>query len=247
MIYASQNSHLGDIAWHCQILQLIGGSHEYYVPEEYAWQVREMVNGLVDVEVLTSEAPKEALSTWIACGRFEDRGVRYEHNIDLIEYLCRWGNEIARENGSEFWFERGDLLASFPAILRNFAAPEFDVLVVNSPPRSGQCPRWEQREMDCLIHELSNNCRVIQTNTPYEMFLGVIKASLCNIGNLSLRAKLVIAVAAGPAFGALNVWRTCPIYLLLDPIRLDYGEAHPVTHCASVGELRERLTKDGWL
>ncbi len=248
MNYTSANSHLGDIAWHCQIMQRIQPQcGRFIVPQEYFWQTQEMLEGC-DVKAQTVDMPgtyAEAVSTWIACGRFEQNGVRYEHNIDLVEYLCHWADQIALENGSAHKFERADLLSSFPAILRNVAAPEFDVLVINSPPRSGQCPGWDQGEMDVLIEQINHKNKVICTNAT-DAGVSVISGSLCNIGNLSLRAKLVIGVASGPIWGALNIWRTCPIYLFLDPIKLDYG-AGPIPAAASVDAMWDLLNKDGYL
>lgn len=242
MIYSSRNSHLGDIAWHCQILQRIPGHHLFWVPEEYRWQVAEMSP---QIHLLKNDPP-DALNTWIACARFEQQGVKYEHNIDLIEYLTRWAGAIGKEAGQLLPFERHDLLASFDAIKRNVVAPEFDVLIVNSPPKSGQCPKWDQGEMNGLISDLAHSYRVVCTNSlPHA--IPVISGSLCNIGNLSLRAKFVVGVASGPMFGALNIFRTCPIYIFLDPIVLNYGPDHPVNHAVSVEDMREQLKRDGYL
>lgn len=245
MIYSSRNSHLGDCAWHLQILQNVPGRHLYWVPEEYRWQLAECSP---DVCFLKHDPP-EGLNTWIACGRFEGQGIRYEHNTDLIEYLVRWANAIAKEAGAPSVLDRKDMLMSFPAIQRNVVAPDFDVLVINSPPRSGQCPRWDQGEMNELIYELADRYRLLVTNRNEEIENdpSFISASLCNIGNLSLRAELVIGVASGPIWGALNIWRTCPIYVFLDPIKLDYGRDHPVNHAVSVADTREQLKRDGWL
>lgn len=260
MIYTSANSHLGDICWHCQIMKWCGSGHTYYVPLEYHWQIHECLEGsdtrLLALEELKGDTDEDhARNTWIACGRFEP-DVHYENNIDLVEYLTRWAEKIGAEaNGCYTPYRRRDLLTSFPAILRNVVAPEFDVLVINSPPRSGQCPGWNEIEMDGLIEKLiwagSNSTkgirhRVLCTNKNMAN-AEVISASLCNIGNLSLRAKLVVGVASGPIWGALNIWRTCPIYVFLDPIRLNYGPEHPVHHAVSVADMTEQLTRDGWL
>lgn len=259
MIYTSANSHAGDICWALNVLTRIYGSHKFHCPVEYHWQLHELIEG-TEIELLPLEtAPPDALNTWIACGRFEHAGVRYANDIDMVDFLLRWSRAMMVEGGMPPTFhEREDLLFRFPAILRNVVAPEFDILVVNSPPLSGQCPGWDQGEMSALITELgTKQHRVLATNSTEETytivwhegkattsgFVKTISASICNIGNLSLRAKLVVAVASGAHWMVHNPWRTAPLYLFLDPIRLNYGKEIP--HAANVGEMRELLKE--WL
>lgn len=246
MIYTSGVSHAGDVVWALNVLTRIYGSHKFHCPVEYHWQLREALDGSVgDIELLPLEtAPADALNTWIACGRFEHAGVRYENNVDMVDFLLRWSRAMMVEGGMPPTFhEREDLLFRFPAIKRNVVAPEFDILVVNSPPLSGQCPGWDQGEMDGLIRDFSRKWKVLTTNNTAACFEEVktVSASLCNIGNLSLRAKLVVATASGAHWMVHNPWRTCPLYLFLDPIRLRYSETQEIPHAATVGEMRELL------
>lgn len=260
MIYTSANGHLGDTVWALHVICRIYGQHKFYCPREYHWQLFDIVADCKDcnIELLPLEdAPKDALNTWIACGRFEHAGVRYENNIDMVDYLLRWSRAMMVEGDMPPTFgNREDLLFDFPAICRNVVAPEFDVLVVNSPPLSGQCPGWDQGEMDGLIHDLAgigHGRRVLCTNpttADHFQLIGVrdynvntVSASLCNIGNLSLRAKLVVATASGAHWCIWNPWRTCPLYLFLSPQKLDYGQKIP--HAANVAEMREHLRE--WL
>lgn len=254
MIYTSANSHIGDCCWALNVLTRIYGSHKFHCPVEYHWQLHEIVVECLigcEIELLPLEtAPADALNTWIACGRFEHAGVRYENNVDMVDFLLRWSRAMMVEGGMPPTFhEREDLLFRFPAIKRNVVAPELDILVINGAPRSGQCPGWDNEEMDELISDLGFAHKVVCTNCTTaanddkEGFITTISASLCNIGNLSLRAKLIVAVASGAHWMVHNPWRTCPLYLFLDPIRLNYGKEIP--HAANVGEMRELLR--AWL
>lgn len=245
MIYTAANSHLGDCAWFCHVLRRIPGPHVYYVPVEYHWQIAECLEGC-DVELRdVKDAPPDALNTWIACGRFECMGVRYENNIDIVDYLHRWDNALLFEAGNALALkERKDLLFDFPAIRRNVVAPEFDVLVVNAAPRSGQCPKWSNHEMDDLIKLLSDRYKVVTTNNTTVEAVNTISASVCSIGNLALRAQFVVAVGTGPSWCIHSIWSGhIPSYVFLDPIRLDYGRTN-LKHAASIPEMISLLESD---
>lgn len=240
MIYTSANSHLGDIAWFCHVARRLKGTHQYYVPVEYHWQVAEMLEG-TQVELLDiKDAPPDALSTWIACGRFESQGVTYANQTDMVAYLMRWNNALLREAGEDFQFtKREEMLFNFGAIRRNLCAPQFDILVINSPPLSGQCHEWDQGQMDDLIHTLGNTGTVLCTNPC--RYAPSISASICGIGNLSLRAKKIVAVASGAHWMIHSPWsQHIEKTLFLDPIRLDYGGGN-IRHAKNVAEAREWL------
>lgn len=249
MIYTSANCHLGDVFWSCLALRKLGGRHQYYMPTEYHWQIAELLEGK-DVTLLPLEdAPPEAKNTWIACARFEPRVV-YRGDTDLVAYLMAWSNQLCEEAGEGHHFQkREDLLFDAPAILRHVDVPEFDALVINCPPRSGQCPGWKQDESDALIQKIGEKHRTIVTNPTTATNVHTISASVCGIGNLSLRAKFVVAVASGGHWMIWNKWATgdVPFYIFLDPIVLNFSEKLKVQFHGHCKGMAEALEKDGWL
>jgi len=145
--------------------------------------------------------------------------------------------------------ERRDLLFNAPAIQVGVPSPYFDVLVISAPPRSGQCPGWDQGEMDGLIQRLSEKYSVLTTNETQVSSLRVntVLAPLSAIGNLSMRAKFVVMVATGPSWGVHNIWTGhIPTYVFLNEIVLDYGRKN-LCHAKTVTEMTALLTRDGWI
>jgi hypothetical protein len=172
----------------------------------------------------------------------------WQNQSDVVDFLMKWSNLLCAENGIPPQFvNRQDMLADWPSIQRHAEAPEFDVLVVNALPLSGQIPRYENGEMNALIEELATKYQVLVTNdTPAK---GAIpyRGTLSQIANLGLRAKFVVANATGPSWGLHNVWsQEIPTYMLIDPYVLDYGR--PMTHDGLVTlGVRESLVAGGWL
>lgn len=247
MIYTSANGHLGDAVWSAIAFRKIGGQHTFYVPFHYIGCITECLEG-TEIEVKEiSTAPPDALSTWIACGRYEGSGVRYNHQTDLVAYLLQWSNAMARECGvaKTLFQQRQDMLCDFPAIQRDVEAPEFDVLVVNAQPLSGQCPQFDNREMTTLIAQLAEKHKVLCTN-PVELDVPRIDTGICGIGNLANRAKLVVAVSTGASACIHNVFAEPRTMLLLSPIVLDYGRKN-MSHFNNCREVEIALRLEGWL
>lgn len=247
MIYATCNAHLGDAVWAAIMLRHIGGQHTFYMPRPYMRCISECLEG-TEVEVKDmADAPPDARSTWIACGRYEGSGVRYNHQTDLVEFLMQFGNAMARENGiAQTMFRlRQDMLCPFPAIQRDVEAPEFDILFVNAKPLSGQCPELKDAEMDALIWKLASKHKVLCTN-PTDVDVPQIQTSICGIGNLANRAKLVVAVATGAAACVHNVFAETRTMLLLHPIVLNYGRTN-LSHHRNCSDVEQQLVKEGWL
>lgn len=249
MIFTSANSHLGDSLWAAIALRRIGGQHTFHVPYPYLAEIMECLEG-TNIRVRDiQEAPADALSTWIACGRYERSGVLWRNQTDIIDFLMQWANAMARECGvSETLFKyRQDMLCDFPAIQRDVEAPEFDVLVVNAAPLSGQAPGWDNGEMDVLIGWLARKHRVLCTNPTTAKDVPVFRGSIAAIGNLSTRAKAIVAVSTGASACVNNAWNSeIPKWIFLSPQFLNYGRSD-IIHCENVEAAVKSLKTEGWL
>jgi hypothetical protein len=248
MNYFSGPSHSGDATWTLQALRKIGGEHHFYVPEEYHWQLRDLTEG-TQIEIHPHDnIPADAKCSWIGCQRFANEGVIWSNGPDVVEFLMRWGNCMCRENGVEPKFnERASMLADWPAIERHCDEGEFDALIINCPPRSGQCPRWDQGEMDTLIHDIGWHHKTIVTNPTVAKNVRQINRSLSEIGNLHLQAKFTVAIASGAHWGCHSIWsQEKDLRLFLDdPLRLQY--TRPLSHHGLVVGMRAELTEAGLL
>jgi hypothetical protein len=248
MILQSGPSHLGDIVWCLTALRRIPGPHILFTPAEYQPQLLDLCeHRLIELAPLEQALP-DAKCTWIGCGRFTAQGLTWRNDIDVVDFLMKWSNLMCVENGiAPQFIHRQDMLADWPAIQRHAEAPEFDVLVINALPLSGQIPRYDNVEMNALIEELAAKYRVIVTNPTPAKGAIPFSGTLSQIANLGLRSKFVVANATGPSWGLHNVWsQSIPTYLMVDPYKLDYSRPMPCHGLVRDG-MRWQLQQDGWL
>lgn len=248
MNYTTANSHLGDCAWLMIALRRIPGPHTVFCPTEYHPQLQDFCeNRRIELQPLES-APADARNTWIGCGRFESKGVKWAGQQDIVGFLMQWSNCLCEENGIQPQFlNRTDFLADCPQIARETDVPEFDALVINAQPRSGQIPRYDNAEMDALIERIATRHRVICTNPTTAVGANAVNKTMCEIGNLALRAQFIVANATGPSWGIHSVWsQNVRTYMLLDPLFIDYGRVLPHHGLVKDG-VEQQLIQDGWL
>jgi hypothetical protein len=226
--------HLGDACWSLNAIRKIDGEHMLFCPTEYHGDLQALCEDR-DIKLSPMEqAPPDARCTWIGNQRFAHKGVAWAMQADVVNFLCAWSEQLSIEAGSPRVFERHDMLADWPIINRHVHdVPEFDALVINAAPRSGQCPRWDNGEMNTLIQAIAEKNRVVCTNptTATGGNITVVQKTIGEIGALSLRAKFVVAVATGPSWGIHSIFdRTIQTFLFLDsPLHLDYGD-NPMPH-----------------
>lgn len=241
--------HKGDAIWAMTAMRKIDGQHTFFTPVEYHKDLQGLCEDR-DIQLQPIEgATPDAKCVWIGNMRFAHRGVAWRNNRDVIHFLCEWSALLSEEAGAARTFERHDMLADWAAINRPVHdVPDFDALVINASPRSGQCPRWDNGEMDILIQDIAVNNRVVCTNptTATGPNITVVDKTISEIGSLALRSKFVVAVAAGPSWAVHQVFdRTIPTFLFLDdPYHIDYGD-NPMPHHGLVSGMRGELQAKG--
>lgn len=247
MNLVSGPSHIGDVFWTLIALRRIPGPHTIFCPPEYHANLDECREGRDITFDVPENAPAGTPSSWIGSQRFSNKGVTWGNQPDIIGFLMRWNNCLCEEAGISPQFKkRSDLLAEFPAIARRYG-PEFDVLVCNCHAGSGQTPRLNFDEFDGLIEELGNKYRVLCTNETRAENVTKIDATVCQIGNLALRAKFVVAVGSGCHWGIHSVWsQYTRKFLFLEPQTLNYG-GEPMPCHGLVSGMRQELQSVGWL
>lgn len=242
MITHSRNCHLGDAIWCLILLSRLEGNHVMHCNPEYHKELRELVEGL-PIDITGCEnIPTESIEFWIASGRYESKGLRYESQIDIMGFVMEYLNYMAEECGYEGPLkERRDLLCDFSSISHfGTANREKPILVINSDPKSGQCDGYSSSEMDELISKLSKRKRVISVHGK--------GYTLRNIGQMSRDSALIIGCATGPLWPCMNVWNESTLKIvMLDPQRLDYGNSSLIQHAANAAQVEDILLKDQWL
>lgn len=222
--------------------------HVFYCPEEYHRNLQDLCEDR-DIKLMPQDPhPADAKCTWIGSQRYSHRGITWGNQSDVLAFLCAWSSEMALECGLPKMFVKHDLLCDWPAINRPVhEVPDFEVLVINSPPRSGQCPRWDQGQMDGLIQRIAVKNRVVCTNPTAAVSpnITVIDKTISEIGSLSLRASFIVALATGAHWPVHNVFdRTIPTFLFLDdPLKILWDDKQIPQHglvSGMLGELQAR-------
>ena len=140
MNYFSGPSHLGDIIWALIWLRKIPGEHHFYCPEEYHWQLTDVVEGKSITIHPNVDIPTDAQCTRIGCNRFS--GITWAMQPDLVPFLMLWGNAMCKENGVEPQFNsRQDMLADWLEIDRHHDVGDFDALCHQLSPV--EWPVWK--------------------------------------------------------------------------------------------------------
>jgi hypothetical protein len=252
------NWHLGDCLWQCVFLRKAATAHPdhsftFYCPGVYHGQLNEVIADLPNVTLkpLEQKTPG-AIDCWMGTGTYN--GKQYWHNHpqrnDVVVFFIDWFNRLCEQSKIEPLFrDRTDCLFEYPA-LHNISAPapDFDYLVINSAPLSGQF-NWNPTAMNRLIQRLSQKQRVITTNASAVTHLFCTEKqgmTVTQIGNISLRAKGIVMVANGPCWPTFNAQNLSkPRLILLNQVRIDYGVVHP--HFDSTEAAEAYLQQQGLL
>lgn len=179
-----------------------------YSKPEVLPQLYEVVEDIPQITLKhVDERPANAINSWLACDNFIHTfpGRNSEH----VKYMIAWFDYLAKKAGLESPIKTvEDLLLDYPALLKPVPVPQdYDVLVINSPPCSGQYRGWNPGEWMNLVRDLAKKNSVITTEKvdafPCTRDFGL---SLTGIGSLSRTVRNIIGVATGPIWPTLNVW-----------------------------------------
>ena len=192
---------------------------------------------------------------------------------DFVEYhTSHWFPKLADLMGvSNPVTCRESMLFDYPALINqenrkagNFwDTPDFDVLVINSPPGSGQLAGYDEYALwETAIQICAKGRKVVCTHRPRGSVNGHDNLrvttdralTVTQIGNLSLRCHTIVMVSTGPSWPTFNRWNASVIQcmdkashprriILLEPERVNL--ALKTTHVATVQEAADILKKEG--
>jgi hypothetical protein len=201
----------------------------------YIAQLSEVVCDLPNVQVLSLERvsapPKTPLEFWTmkpmhmeSIDAWKNAGHYWERHplrLNYAQFALGLAVKLSEAMGLQSPLRCvQDLQFSYPA-LEAWNYEPFDVLVVNSTPRSGQLPAYNVKEMNHVIGQLSNRYKVI-TTAPTPHSCGCTQEhgmTVSQIGALSRFCKYIIAVSTGPSWPTFNVFNAQSVllrYVLID-------------------------------
>lgn len=229
----ANGAHCGDALWSLSYLRRLSGDHTFYVRPDFVEAFAILAaDSRVRVDSV-DHLPSDAQDMWIANGRHEGSGIQWQCQEDIIGYVKDYHNAFG-----EGWKERSDMLFDW-TWLRPLKWRD-SILILNTPPMSGQCPEYSQDEMNQLAVDLTlDGHRVVMVNgTPNEHAY-----SLLQIACLSASAKMIIGGASGPFFVTMNTAaKDCHRIVLLDPMKLDYGPTiGPIQMAKNASDVRRIL------
>lgn len=268
-----QEWHLGDNLIHLHFLRSIAAANPdvqfiHAAQECYVWQMSEMVADLANISLIPlADAARQGGHTWHnswknAEGYFDS----HPRGRSFCEFHLDWFAHLASRIGFASPFMKNeDLRFDYPALFRiteRFPPDgDFDFLVINSMPCSGQMPAYNSPEyLDPLLAELvgAGHSVVVTQPTkvqqsPARSDAGRIlctmdyKASVTDIGRLSRRCKHHLMVSTGPALPVLNKWNLPSDNLRVIMIGTEQLNFPSLRHAANREQCREFIVERGLL
>lgn len=237
--------HLGDNLIHLHFLRKMAARYPeihftHGAPDQYLAQLAPLAWDVENLELLSiATVGQGAINAWRGAG-----GWFYQQpdQYDFLQIHLRWFRELAKLMGLASPIHcAADMLFDYPSL---HAPPEdlsaaavglataYDhadhVLIVNSPPLSGQFHGFSIAGFDRLIGRLHDAGHRVVTTHP-SIFGDIpctqdVGMDITRIGRLSQRCKAIIGVVTGPMWTTLNVWARETVKLrvhLLDHERVD--------------------------
>lgn len=251
--FASQCG-LGDCLLHAHWMRAAmkanpGVRFGFFVREEILGEIWDALHGVDRVLAPLQHAPSDSIVVPL-------HAADMPHGMDLTDFVgCKvWQYQRISEVAGlrPALLGRNEWLMDCPEILRpSILTHDFDVLVINAEPRSGQWMGYYPADLGSLVADLRKKCRVVTTHKAPGVDCLVTDhyaLSVAQIGNLSLHCRAVVAVATGPIWPTFNIFnrdRNLLRVVLIDRERLDFGL--PVEHCATVERAKEVLASNGFI
>jgi len=209
MIHTYNEYHLGDQLVHLNYLRQVCKENPHlefthHCQEQHHSQLLPLCEG-VPISLQGLSIPPGAINAWI--GR-ENYFYNHPARADWVLFHLAWFDylsdllEVANPIAC-----REDLLFDYPAL----NAPtryEFDYLIINSPPHSGQLPTFNPEFFIKRARDLSNEGYKVITTHPTGVCQSTLelRMTVSDIGALSNGARHIEGVATGPMWTTFNIF-----------------------------------------
>jgi len=182
----------------------------YYYDDAYATD-RSELDAYIDPDLVylhpMTEKPESAVELWMG----NDIGTLAQET-DFEKYMTEFYKQLVGYLGLDdltidtSLFQKEDYLLELHANLD----PKFqnvDILVLNSPPASGQFPQYDQGKFDALATRLSERYKVAVISAVNDIpCTRTDGLKLRDIGAVSTHAKYIIGMNSGPIVPCLNIY-----------------------------------------
>ncbi len=178
----------------------------YYVKIPYISPTCDFITSKNVIIKPLNEAPPNTLNSWIGCS-YPEIGyfwmAKHMH-IFLAKHFTRLGRILKLPSMDTFIYEDPDLLIRYDKLHADIK--NFDILVLNSRPCSGQYV-YNESDWTNNLNKLSAKYKIVVT-TPEPGFICTqdYNMSIKDIAALSTHAPIIIAVNSGPFVGCHNVY-----------------------------------------
>ncbi len=249
MITRTHNAyHLGDNLVHLNFLRKVALANPdrqfvHAAQWQYLRQLQDVIADVPNVELkdFNYTTPGDSINAWRG-----DKQFWYSHpdRNDFVKFHVEaWFPYLADRMGVENPIILPvDMLFDYPAILGDLKASDIDVLIINSPPGSGQFREYNESSFEPIITRMAEKGLQVVSTWPAKGL------SVTQIGNLSLYCHTILMVSTGPSWTTFNIWNSISVknrIILLEPERVNLS---PNTmHCATVDEAAEVLKGAGLL
>lgn len=239
--------HLGDNLVHLNFIRrlaLANPDHEFVhsALPEYLWQLRPLVRDLKNASVTDERVSGPCHNAW---KNADDFYVKHPNGGDFSAFHVEHFQRLAHRMGLESPIKvTTDLLFDYPE-LQEVVWPgcEFDYLVVNSCPLSGQLCAYREDLFDGLMRRLVALGRTVAATQGMGID-GVCYTkpmSVTGVGNLSLRCRNIVGVATGPMWTTYNVWAKPELRLVLLDSQERFNLTPDTIQCHTEQQLLDRL------
>ena len=207
MIHTYNEYHLGDQLIHLHYLRKVCKENPHldfthHCQEQYHAQLQPLCEN-VPISLDGLSIPPGAFNSWIGYKNFfynhgarRDWVVFHQSWFDYLSDRLEIANPIAC---------REDFLFDYPALTYDYGH-DFDYLIINAPPQSGQLPDYTPDFFQNRVRKLLNEGHKVITTHPTGMCENTLdlRMSVSDIGSLSNGAKHIEAVDTGPLWTTFN-------------------------------------------
>ncbi len=217
-VYHLHNSyHLGDNVFNFILFYLIKDYIEtnnikifYYAKKEYYDQLKEFISSEnISLSFLETK-PNNSIEIWIDDILFDNRSIIQKKPGCFNEFYKTFFTEVLKKLSipiaiSRFYYEDTDLLNRYNNIHDKYK--NFDILILNSQPLSGQF-KYNKSQWDNYIINLNTQFNILTTTKVNDDILCTMDDNLTvkDIASLSTKAKVIIAVNSGVIPGLFNIY-----------------------------------------
>lgn len=209
--------HLGDNVFNLILLYIIKKYIEknnimifYYAKNEYINQLKEFVCSNNIILKTLNKSPNNSIEVWINNDFFEYTHTLLSNKHAYNKFYINFFNSVLRKMNfnisiNKLVYDDNDLLSRYNKFNEKYK--NYDILILNSEPLSGQYKEYNKQTWDNYIQKINTQFKIL-TTTKVNNILCTCDDNLTikDIASLSIKAKVIIAINSGVVPGLLNYY-----------------------------------------